>query len=858
MAEQRRPDEEPKTNINVFIRARPQRATSSCIDSIEKDDKSINCKHVSDSVKKDFEVRKFKFSHVFRESDNQEIVFKKTAIPILDSVIEGYNGCIMAYGQTGTGKTHTILGKRDGLLPKSLEYIFFRNDQVDERFVVDISCLQIYMENLTDLFDYKKKTVQIREKNGSFTITNSVWVRLNNFSEALKVIEETENRRKSCSTNMNQFSSRSHAIFIIKVTNIKNLTSSNLFLVDLAGSERIKKSYAQGDQLEEAISINTSLMALSKCIYSISENKWNHIPYRESKLTKVLQETLAGNGKTTIIITISPDGTDIEETISSLKFGQRASKIYCTPKICKIENDYLNNNMFMLDDQKKILEEENLHLREQCKKLLRIVETTSTKQTQNRPTREKPGPEEEALEVTKDLKNLLDVQQEPVPTVDPQAYRMLIAENQELRERIEDAELEAFDSMRLTYEDIENKLYKEIDEQKSLNKKQNKTINTLNKKVEELQKLLQQRDIELLNSNERYQRLQQSRQLGDAKPSSISTSCATSVLGGEKLTLMAALSKLSQDFGGRPRTNCNQKEEMLRQDLEQLVMHYSRDSDLEDKENHILSRSVSRIELSISQKSDSPLRKGRNKECVSGLISQNASQKRLILGDPHVECLSFNDDPQLDQEPDAQENAYSSASPEEKQLASSKLLSVLENLVNDIDKKCKTLEVTGLNHYEAKDKVLAHLSASSLSYAHHDAFLAAMGELQGNKVSLLKVALNLIVQQFVSRVVQLRFTEKQEAMLQHQLRVFKDIILSPELKDQAVEVIRRKFVEKKAALSIQRAYKKYKWRAAFSKNQRPSAGFDWGRVRAAMGKENLQLLLQDVEAAVEGLQKHFW
>ena len=188
--------EDSKTSINVFIRARPLKSGPSCIEGIEKDDKSIN-------LKKDFEIRKFKFSHIFREIDDQETVFKKTAAPILESVISGYNGCIMAYGQTGTGKTHTILGKRDGLLPKCLEYIFFRDKNQDERFVVDISCLQIYMENLTDLFDYKKKSIQIREKNGTFVVTNNIWVRLNNFDEAVKVIEETENRRKSCSTNMN-------------------------------------------------------------------------------------------------------------------------------------------------------------------------------------------------------------------------------------------------------------------------------------------------------------------------------------------------------------------------------------------------------------------------------------------------------------------------------------------------------------------------------------------------------------------------------------------------------------------------------------------------------------------------------
>jgi hypothetical protein len=419
--------------------------------------------------------------------DDQDIVFEKTAIPILDSVIDGYNGCIMAYGQTGTGKTHTILGKRDGLLPKSLQYIFHRNNLKDERFVIDISCLQIYMENLTDLFDYSKKTLQIREKNGSFVVTNSIWVRLNNFEEAMKVIEETENRRKCCSTNMNQFSSRSHAIFIIKVTNIKNLTSSNLFLVDLAGSERIKKSYAQGDRLDEAISINTSLMALSKCIYGISENKWNHIPYRESKLTKILQETLAGNGKTVIVITISPDHPDIEETISSLKFGQRASKIYCTPKICKIEDDYLTNNMFILDDQKKILEEENIQLREQCKKLLMIVETTASKS-------KKGGniiSEQDTNEISRNLKDLLDEDANDTVAATNARMEQLAEENSFLKARIDEVELKAFEEMRITYEEVENNLYNEINEHKMAVKKQKKAVTQLKRELAEAKKELE-------------------------------------------------------------------------------------------------------------------------------------------------------------------------------------------------------------------------------------------------------------------------------------------------------------------------------------------------------------------------------
>lgn len=812
-------------------------------------------------------------------------MFKKTAIPILDCVIEGYNGCLMAYGQTGTGKTHTILGKRDGLLPKSLEYILSRNNVKDDRFVVDISCLQIYMENLTDLFDYKKKSIQIREKNGTFVVTNSVWVRLNNFDEAIKVLEETENRRKSCSTHMNQFSSRSHAIFIIKVTNIKNLTSSNLFLVDLAGSERIKKSYAQGSQLDEAISINTSLMALSKCIYGISENKWNHIPYRESKLTKILQETLAGNGKTVIIITISPDHLDIEETISSLKFGQRASKIYCTPKICKIENEYLTNNMFILDDQKKILEEENLHLREQCKKLLKIVESTASK---SKGQKQALSPED-CEEISKDLNSILDGDSEEQPPVSRSEYQRLLEENDMLKTRIDEIELEAFDNMRLTYEEVENNLYNEINEHKQTNKKQAKTISTLNKKVEELARELEEarKEVSFMKKSESKQSLKsdstvslnESRKTREKSEQSLSfegESLAAKVfealqalqksgfasddlLVREKLTevLQSGLSAYSS-----LKKSAKQTENLAKPLGEMDQSCYISIRSVQSNRNRGILTDVTHSiqnEAELAPQEDEHFEADQDEECQGeeghGEEEQEDDQGEVAEGleafyqAQHTSFTSVGID--------AAPEAYMSASEDQKVEAAQRISRILEGLITDIDRRCGSLNTTTMREVDALESVASKFSSSFTSFVNHITFKALLDDSNSSRESVLKVAINTIIENFVKRMISLRFSEKRISLLTSQNKFLKGIVFDASVKESCLEVIRSRNLTLKAIHKIQVAYKKYKWRKAYNKTQRSTGMFDWGRVRAAMGKENIQILLHDVETSINTLQKFF-
>lgn len=196
------------------------------------------------------------------------------------------------------------------------------------------------MEKLRDLIDSNKSDLKIRsdKKRGVF-IEDLTENYISSPEEVYKLIEKARNHRAIAATNMNERSSRSHLIFIITISqnNLEDLSAKTgrLYLVDLAGSEKIGKTGAEGKTLDEAKKINTSLTALGKVINALTDGKSTHIPYRDSKLTRVLQESLGGNSKTTLIVTCSPHPNNIAETISSLRFGISAKKIKNKPKINK-------------------------------------------------------------------------------------------------------------------------------------------------------------------------------------------------------------------------------------------------------------------------------------------------------------------------------------------------------------------------------------------------------------------------------------------------------------------------------------------------------------------------------------------
>lgn len=272
--------------------------------------------------------------------------------------MEGYNATLLAYGQTGTGKTYTMEGfssslndPQKGIIPRSMEEIFKFIENASNKsktFMVRASYLQIYNEVITDLLKKEMSPLQIREdkKKGVFVEGLSEWV-VRSPIDIYNLMKDGMRNRTTASTNMNDVSSRSHAVFIIIVEQMRDLTDKfcedskenprevareikvgKLNLVDLAGSERVRVTGATGKRLEESKSINKSLSCLGNVITALTDKKLrSHIPYRDSKLTRILEDSLGGNCKTTMMAMISSSYNGYAESISTLKFATRAKKI---------------------------------------------------------------------------------------------------------------------------------------------------------------------------------------------------------------------------------------------------------------------------------------------------------------------------------------------------------------------------------------------------------------------------------------------------------------------------------------------------------------------------------------------------
>jgi kinesin family protein 5 len=291
---------------------------------------------------------KFSFDRAFDFNTKQKEIYEFAAKNIIDSVFEGFNGTIFAYGQTSSGKTFTMQGVIDdplleGIIPRIIRYIFERIEVLSDKnlqFVVRVSILEIYNEKIRDLLETNKTNLQIREdKSRGIFIEDLSEYQIGSSNKVMDIMKKGLDNRAVNSTNMNEQSSRSHSIVILNIiqNNIKDLSAKvgKLYLVDLAGSEKISKTGAKGQVLDEAKSINKSLTTLGLVIKALTDSKQGHIPYRESKLTRVLQESLGGNSKTCLIITCSPSIYNEAETLSTLRFGMRAKKVKNKAKINK-------------------------------------------------------------------------------------------------------------------------------------------------------------------------------------------------------------------------------------------------------------------------------------------------------------------------------------------------------------------------------------------------------------------------------------------------------------------------------------------------------------------------------------------
>ncbi|XP_065867590.1 kinesin-like protein KIN-12E isoform X2 [Euphorbia lathyris] len=338
-------------NVQVIIRLRPLSSSEISLQGYSKCVKQESCQAITWTGHPE---SRFTFDLVADESVSQEQLFKVAGLPMVDNCMGGYNSCMFAYGQTGSGKTHTMLGDIEGgtrrhsvncgMTPRVFECLFSRIQKEKEarkdeklKFACKCSFLEIYNEQILDLLDPSSNNLQIREdaKKGIY-VENLKEIEVASARDVIQQLIQGAANRKVASTNMNRASSRSHSVFTCIIESkwesqgVTHHRFARLNLVDLAGSERQKSSGAEGERLKEATNINKSLSTLGLVIMnlvSISNGKSQHVPYRDSKLTFLLQDSLGGNSKTIIIANISPSLCSSLETLSTLKFAQRAKFI---------------------------------------------------------------------------------------------------------------------------------------------------------------------------------------------------------------------------------------------------------------------------------------------------------------------------------------------------------------------------------------------------------------------------------------------------------------------------------------------------------------------------------------------------
>lgn len=408
-----------ESHIKVFVRCRPRNereinenssvVVSTAAEGLHRGKEICIQSGTGLSTSMPTQAKAYAFDRVFGPESDQQMIFDMGVSNSLKEMFEGYNCTVFAYGQTGTGKTHTMLGEftlptespdlrkvpqikpedQWGVIPRTIYELFelFKQDTSKE-YSVKLSFIELYNEELRDLLtpDEDTRKVRIYEESGNVTIHGMEEVYISNPLEGLRTLQEGSFRRQVATTKCNDRSSRSHSVFTITV-HMKEMAlngeefvkTGKLNLVDLAGSENIGRSGAQDKRAREAGMINQSLLTLGRVINSLVERS-PHIPYRESKLTRVLQDSLGGQTKTCIIATISPARVSLDETLSTLEYASRAKSIKNKPKVNQtmskqaLIKDYIReierlrsdlvasrskNGVYMTADSLKLLEDEN-------------------------------------------------------------------------------------------------------------------------------------------------------------------------------------------------------------------------------------------------------------------------------------------------------------------------------------------------------------------------------------------------------------------------------------------------------------------------------------------------------------------
>ncbi|KAM9838390.1 kinesin-like protein KIFC1 [Aulostomus maculatus] len=337
--------QELKGNIRVFCRVRPllDGGLSQHIQLPVSDNKSITLAKTEEShTGRNADTQKnynFSFDRVFGPQASQQEIFEEISL-LVQSALDGYNVCCFAYGQTGSGKTYTMEGdefdQSRGVIPRAVQQIFRAAEKLGAQgweFTFTASFVEIYNETLRDLLytgkASKRPEHEIRKlTNTEVTITNLTYEKVSNEDQVLGLIALANQNRSTAQTAQNDRSSRSHSVFQLDIEGVNSgrdtRCKSTLCLVDLAGSERMVKSQSQGERFKEMTAINSSLSNLGIVITALA-NKESFIPYRNSKLTYLLQGCLGGNSKTLMFVNIAPESDSFGETLNSLRFASKVN-----------------------------------------------------------------------------------------------------------------------------------------------------------------------------------------------------------------------------------------------------------------------------------------------------------------------------------------------------------------------------------------------------------------------------------------------------------------------------------------------------------------------------------------------------
>ncbi|XP_053106446.1 kinesin-like protein KIF3C isoform X2 [Hemicordylus capensis] len=481
-------------------------------------------------------AKTFTFDAVYDASSKQADLYDETARPLVDSVLQGFNGTLFAYGQTGTGKTYTMQGawadpERRGVIPNSFEHIFTHiSRSQNQQYLVRASYLEIYQEEIRDLLakdQSKKMELKENPETGVYIKDLSSFV-TKNVKEIEHVMNLGNQTRSVGSTNMNEYSSRSHTIFVITVECSErgpdgedHIRVGKLNLVDLAGSERQSKMGAQGERPKEASKINLSLSALGNVISALVDGKSTHVPYRDSKLTRLLQDSLGGNAKTIMVATLGPASHSYDESLSTLRFANRAKNIKNKPRVNEDPKDTLLREF----------QEEITRLKAQLEKRGMLSKKRRRNSRRKKALDGEGTPEAEEMEdnedggLEKNMKNYLQEQKERLEeekaaiqddhSLVSEEKQKLLEEKQKMIEELR-KEQEATELLATKYKAMESKLLiggrnimDHTNEQQKMLELKRQEINEQKRREREMQQEVLLRDEETMELRETFTSLQQ-------------------------------------------------------------------------------------------------------------------------------------------------------------------------------------------------------------------------------------------------------------------------------------------------------------------------------------------------------------